>query len=283
MAKFITLRQGRRKWKSALWDWTPGLRRRAETGHFLSPALRVQNGAASCADRGPASPEGASLTKETRAIADCKISFTMRLKDPAAGRSFTTLMCEYVLRDLRFCMAWESITHLYRQRCCCAAPPRMLKVWDVVGLPAAFVAERQSKSGEICKSFVCSKCQYSFRARPPNELFTAVHISLTESLDSVHIIINDAYCRLRAQGIIRQRFQHRSAPVVPRQCARVCRGNKPVLLATGARARGSRLRRWHANGCVAGSFTVAQGCRNDLEETHFQTFLAWLMNINWVT
>ncbi len=67
-------------------------------------------------------------SQKKRAIADCKISFTMRLKDPAAGRSFTTLMCEYVLRDLRFCMAWESITQLYRQRCCCAAPPRMLKV-----------------------------------------------------------------------------------------------------------------------------------------------------------
>lgn len=89
----------------------------------------------------------------------------MRWRDPAAGRSFTTLMCEY---DSCYCVAWESPTSPTDMLLCCTAQnAESLRCCR----PAAFVAERQSNSAKIFQSFVCiADVKDSFRIGPPNEL-----------------------------------------------------------------------------------------------------------------
>lgn len=94
-AGFTQLKPERRSTKSGLWVWTRELRNPAGMGHCSLRARKAPSGAASSADRGPASPqEDRDRRRKTPAIENYRIFSTMRWKDRGDGRSSTTLMCK---------------------------------------------------------------------------------------------------------------------------------------------------------------------------------------------
>lgn len=94
-AGFTQLRPGRRSPKSGLSAWTPGLLNPAGMGRCSLRVRKAPSGAASSADRGPASPPGdPGRPRRMPAIGSCRISCTTRWRDRGDGRSSTTLMCE---------------------------------------------------------------------------------------------------------------------------------------------------------------------------------------------
>lgn len=94
-AGFTQLKPERRSTKSDLLVWTPGLLNPAGMGRCSLRARKAPSGAASSADRGPASPPGdPDHQRKMPAIGNYKISSTMHWKDRGDGRSSTTLMCK---------------------------------------------------------------------------------------------------------------------------------------------------------------------------------------------
>ncbi|KAM7404308.1 hypothetical protein PAMP_011670 [Pampus punctatissimus] len=94
-AGFTQLKPERRSTKSALLVWTRALLNPAGMGRCSLRVRKAPNGAASSADRGPASPPvDPDHRRKMPAIGNYKISSIMRWKDRGDGRSSTTLMCE---------------------------------------------------------------------------------------------------------------------------------------------------------------------------------------------
>lgn len=106
-AGFTQLKPERRSTKSGSSAWTPGLPNPAGMGRCSLRVRRAPSGAASSADRGPASPPGdPDRRRKMPAIGNYKISSTMRWRDRGDGRSSTTLMCK-CLRVLEACWIYH--------------------------------------------------------------------------------------------------------------------------------------------------------------------------------
>lgn len=94
-AGFTQLKPERRSTKSGSSAWTPGLLNPTGMGRCSLRVRKAPSGAASSADRGPASPAGdPGRRKRMPVIGNCRIFFTMRWRDRGDGRSSTTLMCK---------------------------------------------------------------------------------------------------------------------------------------------------------------------------------------------
>lgn len=94
-AGFTQLKPERRSTKSGLWVWTPGLLNPAGMERCWLRVRKAPSGAASSADRDPASPPGdPDHRRKMPAIGNYRISSIMRWKDRGDGRSSTTLMCK---------------------------------------------------------------------------------------------------------------------------------------------------------------------------------------------
>lgn len=116
-AGFTQLKPERRSTKSALSDWTRGLPNPAGMGRCSLRVRKAPSGAASSADRGPASPPGdPDRRRKTPAIGNYRISSTMRWRDRGAGRSSTTLMCKSCPHVDSVVVAFSFLFHSVCQR-----------------------------------------------------------------------------------------------------------------------------------------------------------------------
>lgn len=116
-AGFTQLKPERRSTKSGLSDWTRGLPNPAGMGRCSLRVRKAPSGAASSADRGPASPPGdPDRRRKTPAIGNYRISSTMRWRDRGAGRSSTTLMCKSCPHVDSVVVAFSFLFHSVCQR-----------------------------------------------------------------------------------------------------------------------------------------------------------------------